>query len=599
MPKVAVNSLRTTFVLLACFGLTACGGGSSGDRTQSLSGTAAVGAAMSGATITLKDVNGITQAVTAAADGTYTFSDIESLSAPLMLKAEGMVDGVPAELYSALDSKPEDLAVVTNVTPITNAIVTQLALGDPATVFSSRSEIASKITTSALSDAIVKVQNVLADFNGQLGVSRSFDPIKTSFSADSTGMDKLLDLVRFEADVSGTMIITDKANGVVKFIQKGVSAGSITKLAAPSSSLVNLDFTKVKTLVSAMNQISTGTVAWSELLDSGFLHGGLDAATFASNRRNEGSDFTVQSYQFDGCNASTSVCDGNFNLKYKDGYTLPLYMPLKYVNGAWKMYGDQRAYAMRFAQMVDVQIQTALTKPTDQDIRFGFDLFVKSQPFNAQEVQTPGANIFFSTDGKQSWSPVIWELVPLTDCDHLVLKGASACDSFIPLNTLSSSMLTDMQQAFLEGKFWLRIDPKTAPSPARAEFRPRLRMYSDADQAKIRTKLTASFDASARGKNEIPVIPNAEFVRVIIANASNTDIFSAEFDVTSKTLQSLGSSITVAEACAPSDASPQIKILVNSARSTLCANPASAQIKSVFQSIPNPAYSGERIRLRY
>ena len=588
--------LTALAIALALFG---CGGSGGGSFTQPLSGTAAVGAPMSGAIVTLKDASGVTKIVTAGADGTFTFSDINSLTAPLILKAEGLVDGVPAELYSALDTKPEDVAVVTNITPITNAIITQLALGDPAGLFTAPAQLSSKITPAALSSAVAKIQVVLDNFNSQLGVSGTSDPFKTRFSADSTGLDKMLDLVRFEADVSGKMIITDKASGVVKSIQKTDAVSSITKLPTPSASLVNLDFSKVKTLVSAMNQIATGSGAWSNLLDAGFMHEGMSAATYASLRSADSSDFTVQSYQFDGCNASTSVCEGNFNLKYKDGFMLPIYMPLKFSAGAWKMFGDQRNFTQRFGQMVDVQISSPQTSPTAQDIRFGFDVAIQAQPFNNQGVQTPGANVFFSTNGKQTWSAVVWELVPLAGCDHLVLNGSTTCDSFIPASTLSTAMVTAMEQSFLNGEFWIRIDPKTGNTPARAEFRPRMRLYSEADRTKIREKLIASMDASARGKNEIPLVPNAEFVRLVVANSGNTDIFSVEFDVKNQTLQGVGNSITVTEACAPPDSSPRVKILANSARPGLCSSPQSAKIKAVLQSIPNPSNPGERIRLSY
>lgn len=582
--------------------LTACGGGSdSVARTYGLSGTAAAGAPMSGATITLKDTRGVTKTTIAGMDGGFSFSDVQSLTAPLVLKAEGMVDGVPAEFYSALDTKPEDASVVTNITPITNAIVSQLTLGDPASLFVIPTQIASRITPAATSNAVAKIQLVLDNFRAQIGVSSSFDPIKTPFDANSTGLDKMLDLIRFESDVSGKMIITDKASGIVKSIQKDDSISSITKLPSAPNNLINLDLSRVKLLVSMMNQIPTGSATWLDLLEDGFLHEGLDAATFASNRSADGSDFTVQSYQFDSCNANTSVCEGTFNLKYKDGFMLPLSMPLKYSNNTWKMYGDQRMYALRFGQLVDVQIPSPQISPTAQDIRFGFDLVVKAQPFNNQGIQTPGANVFFSTNGRNSWSQVIWELVPLLGCDHLVLSGSTSCDSFISIDTLNSASvsLASIEQASLNGDFWIRIEPKTGTSPARVEFRPRLRVYSDQDKTIIRGRLISTLDASARGTTEIPVIGNAETVRVFVANSSNVEVFSAEFDVKVKTLQSMGNSITVSEACTPSDSSSQIKILVNSARSTLCQLPGSARIKSVLQLVPNPAYSAEKIRLRY
>jgi len=97
---------------------------------------------------------------------------------------------------------------------------------------------------------------------------------------NSTGLDKMLDLIRFESDVSGKMIITDKASGIVKSIQKDDSISSITKLPSAPNNLINLDLSRVKLLVSMMNQIPTGSATWLDLLEDGFLHEGLGAETF-------------------------------------------------------------------------------------------------------------------------------------------------------------------------------------------------------------------------------------------------------------------------------------------------------------------------------
>ena len=59
-------------VLVACGG---GGGGSSSQITNSISGVAAIGAPISGALITLRDVNGKTVSVSADTSGEYSFAD--------------------------------------------------------------------------------------------------------------------------------------------------------------------------------------------------------------------------------------------------------------------------------------------------------------------------------------------------------------------------------------------------------------------------------------------------------------------------------------------------------------------------------------------
>ena len=76
--------------------LVACGGGG-GDNAvvpaaqsasnTSISGVAATGQAMAGATITLLDANGVSATKTADAAGSYTF-DVTNLTAPFVITAD-------------------------------------------------------------------------------------------------------------------------------------------------------------------------------------------------------------------------------------------------------------------------------------------------------------------------------------------------------------------------------------------------------------------------------------------------------------------------------------------------------------------------------
>ena len=95
--------------LAALVFLSACGGGGGGASTSSvvsLTGTAATGAAMPFATVTLKDASGKTLTATSDVDGKFTVTDISTLTAPFMLKAVGIIDGKESSLYSVLDEKP-------------------------------------------------------------------------------------------------------------------------------------------------------------------------------------------------------------------------------------------------------------------------------------------------------------------------------------------------------------------------------------------------------------------------------------------------------------------------------------------------------------
>ncbi|TAK09091.1 MAG: hypothetical protein EPO39_03120, partial [Candidatus Manganitrophaceae bacterium] len=115
---------RITQSFLALFFLTAlllqsCGGGGGsssnpGGNTSSLSGTAATGAAVANATITIKDAAGVSKSATTGTDGKYTI-DVTGMTAPFLVKVD--LPGGTA-LYSVGGA-----AGVVNIHPFTDLII--------------------------------------------------------------------------------------------------------------------------------------------------------------------------------------------------------------------------------------------------------------------------------------------------------------------------------------------------------------------------------------------------------------------------------------------------------------------------------------------
>src|SRR5262245_10483366 len=102
--------------------LAACGGGGGGGGSApppppptTLSGVAATGAPLAGATVVLKDRNGTTRQVTTANDGTFTV-DVTTLTAPFLLQVTG--SGGSPVLFSAATASG-----TTNVHPYTDLAV--------------------------------------------------------------------------------------------------------------------------------------------------------------------------------------------------------------------------------------------------------------------------------------------------------------------------------------------------------------------------------------------------------------------------------------------------------------------------------------------
>ena len=122
----------STLLLAASLSLVACGGGGGSSPAMvmptgtQVTGTAAHGVAMAGATLILKDTAGVTMTAITAADGTYTF-DASGLTAPVVLTAVGTDGGAQFTLVSCKDVIPALATTVVNVTPWTTAICAMLS----------------------------------------------------------------------------------------------------------------------------------------------------------------------------------------------------------------------------------------------------------------------------------------------------------------------------------------------------------------------------------------------------------------------------------------------------------------------------------------
>ena len=186
-------------LLAASVSLAACGGGSDSTdddtgNTQSLSGTAAAGAAIVG-TVTVKGAQGNTVSTLIEADGSYDV-DVSGLTAPYRLRAEGTVGGRSYRLHSYAEAA--DVGGTVNVTPFTDLIVANAAQQIASAYFDSDS-------SQALDPAVVDAQEAalqarLQDVLDVLGVGTAIDLLNSSFSADHSGLDAALDLIRIEVD---------------------------------------------------------------------------------------------------------------------------------------------------------------------------------------------------------------------------------------------------------------------------------------------------------------------------------------------------------------------------------------------------------------
>ncbi len=207
-----VAALTAAPWVLAAWMLSGCGGGGGGDASSTpvaqaapsvltLSGTAATGAAMALAAVEIKCVSATGKSTTTA-EGTYSIA-MPGASLPCVLSATS-ADGKTV-LRSVAETGSATSATV-NITPLSEIIVTRLAGGDAAALFTTFDATAqAKLTPGSLSDARGVVMAALKGTVDLTGV----DPIKDPLVAASAGkvgneLDKKLDALGAALKASGT-----------------------------------------------------------------------------------------------------------------------------------------------------------------------------------------------------------------------------------------------------------------------------------------------------------------------------------------------------------------------------------------------------------
>ena len=236
-------------------GLAACGGGSSSngppDPVATLTGTAAIGAALSGGVVQVLDRTGASAcsntSVTTDSQGSYSCNLTPNSQSPMVVVVTDP-SGLLNPLVSVLVQKPAAGASATaNVTPLTTAVIAQVSgPGRNPFAFVESPALLADLDTAALGVVSSNLVAQLASVLPALRLDASFDPLTTPFVGGSgTGADGLLDQVR------------------VNFVNGGIELSNALNPTAPSVPMAGTDTTAVAT-VSAPTAVSGG-FAVSEL----------------------------------------------------------------------------------------------------------------------------------------------------------------------------------------------------------------------------------------------------------------------------------------------------------------------------------------------
>ena len=221
--------------------LVACGGGGGNAppaaSNTSISGVAATGQAMAGATITIKDANGVSATKMADAAGSYTF-DVTNLTAPFVITATLQVGDTQLTLTSMLAEKPAAGSTgIANVTPLTNAMAALLAPNGNPEELTATGVSKTAVTQAKLDDVAAKIRAAIENILKDAGLDATkFDPVSTVFTANRQGADRVLELVRVELTGQGVSLTNpsapDDGNGSAS-VQITPATTVVAKLPAP------------------------------------------------------------------------------------------------------------------------------------------------------------------------------------------------------------------------------------------------------------------------------------------------------------------------------------------------------------------------------
>ena len=220
--------------------LAACGGGSTSSVSTGvaapvtgpvLSGTAATGMALSGATVNAKCRTG-TGAATTAADGSFSMS-IAAGVLPCVLEISNPADG--KKIHSIAIN-----AGVINLTPLTELLSTRLLRTDMAAVFANpdASAIEKAVTTNTIKQAQDEVSLALASYVDTSKLSDFYStPLKPATASNPAGgdaQDKLLDSLKSKMTAQQNIQVLDL---LVKAASVGQALGNVDAGFTPTLAL--------------------------------------------------------------------------------------------------------------------------------------------------------------------------------------------------------------------------------------------------------------------------------------------------------------------------------------------------------------------------
>ena len=482
---------KNLYILTFTAALAACGGGGGGSGSGSgnaiiatpspisLTGTATRGAPLAGAAITLIDATGkVIGGITADNSGKYSVADISSLTAPILISATASTNGLPVSYYSIVTKNAAN--TVANITPLTDAIVAQVAGKSAVNILNSPTTELPKLNIAAVDSTSQQVVSALSNVLDQLktGTSATFNPISSVIVADGKSAgDKINDLIKvvqyIANDTTPTIDLIDKSNASGT---SSITAGSsVEKLAAIPDSATNCPIDKIADLTQIFNDAASTTEkinssAFADIFDDAFLNNGNAKSDTLQEFRSPGAQ--IVGMKITGVNF-LSTCDANsiaqleLTALFPSKVTNKLQLGVKYssATGKWLYYGNQ----FKFEASVDSSLKYSKSKGTIVP-EFDFNVITnrgKSYYNSAsatfqQEGKAPDLTIYFKAKGACPTTASNYYSMPIDSPSNV--NNATSCDNWMRFT--NESTLNTMNSKIQKGKYTITV--KAWPSSDRS-----------------------------------------------------------------------------------------------------------------------------------
>lgn len=210
-----------------------------------LTGTAAVGAALANANVAITDVSGANACaqpvIVTSGTGAFSCSVLAGRSAPFLVVVTDPSGAYPPLVSIATTAPAPGMALVVNATPLTTAIVGQLALdGNPLSVVANPSLINLPTLAAITANVLAQIQPVLT----ALGTPAGYDPFTTQIVPGTTTQggntaDQVIETLRIST-VAGVTRIATVDNPAAWVPLAGATTTSPPVLPPPSPALLSL-----------------------------------------------------------------------------------------------------------------------------------------------------------------------------------------------------------------------------------------------------------------------------------------------------------------------------------------------------------------------